>query len=77
MAEGKTEKTFEANFRKLEQLAQELQNDRVSVDELVPRIKDALEAIKICKGVLQATKSQLTEIEAEFAELEKATDEEG
>ena len=65
------EKVFEVNYRKLELLSQELQNDRVSIDELVPRIKEALSAIKVCKDVLQETKSQLVKIDAEFAELAK------
>lgn len=71
----KDEKTsFEENFKKLERLSEELQNDRVTVDELVPRIREALSAIKVCKKVLQDTKVQLTEIDAEFKELEKDND---
>ena len=63
--------SFEENFKKLERLSEELQSDKVSIDELVPRIREALSAIKICKKVLQDTKTQLTEIDAEFKELEK------
>jgi len=63
--------SFEENFKKLERLSEELQNDKVSIDELVPRIREALTAIKVCKKVLQDTKVQLTEIDAEFKELEK------
>ena len=63
---------FEDNFRKLEKLSQELQENKVSVDELVPRMKEALSAIKICKEVLVNTKSQLREVSQEFEELESA-----
>ena len=64
-----TEKSFEANFKKLEQLSKELQEDSISIDDLVPRMKEALESIKICKEVLQETKIKLTEVSNEFDEL--------
>ena len=66
-----TAKSFEENYRKLEQIAQELQENRISIDQLVPKTKEALEAIKVCKEVLKETKSQLREIQEEFLELEK------
>ncbi len=69
--------SFEENFRKLELLAQELQENKVSIDELVPRMKDALGAIKVCKEVLQETKSQLKQISEEFSNLESLTGNEG
>ena len=61
---------FEENFQKLEKLSQELQENKVSIDQLVPRMKEALTAIKVCKEVLVETKSQLTEIQTEFADLD-------
>ena len=60
---------FEENFKKLERLSQELQENKVSIDELVPKMKEALSAIKVCKEVLQETKVQLKEISAEFVEI--------
>ncbi len=63
-------KKFQTNFDKLEKLSTELQENKVSVDELVPRMKDALEAIQVCKEVLKNTKSKLSEINKEFEELE-------
>ena len=68
-----SKKPFEENFKKLETLSQELQENKVSIDELVPRMKDALGAIKVCKDVLKETKSQLTEINKEFADLDELT----
>lgn len=67
-------KSFEANFRMLEKLAQELQENRISIDELVPRIQQALAAIKICKDVLQQTKSKLTQLSTEFEGLSEKTE---
>lgn len=61
--------SFEENYKKLELLSQELQSNRISIDQLVPRMKEALDAIKICKTVLQRTKSQLSEIGAEFEKI--------
>ncbi len=65
----KDDQAFETNFRKLEELSQELQENKVSIDQLVPRMKDALESIKVCKDVLKETKSQLTQVNEQFEEL--------
>ena len=65
----KANNSFEDNYRKLEQLAEELQENQISVDQLVPRVQSALEAFKVCRGVLKETESKLTEISAEFATL--------
>ncbi len=71
-----TNKGFEENFRKLEALANELQENKISIDQLVPRMKEALSAIKVCKEVLKETRSQLTEINSEFAEVREKLAEE-
>lgn len=71
MSREKTESgAFEENFRKLESLSEELQQNKVSIDELVPRMKEALQAVKICKEVLKQTDAQLKEINEAFGELE-------
>lgn len=64
-------KNFQSNFEKLENLSAELQQNKISVDQLVPRMKEALEAIQICKEVLKTTKAKLVEINKEFEEIEK------
>ena len=68
------EERFEDHFKKLEALSGELQDNRVSIDELVPRMKDALNSIKICKSVLRNTNAQLQEISAEFLELDSVNE---
>lgn len=65
---------FELNFKKLEMLSQQLQNNEVSIDQLIPRMKDALSAIRVCKDVLKATKVQLKEIDSEFEQLAQKSD---
>ena len=62
--------SFERNFGKLEMLSQELQENKVSIDELVPRMKEASSAIGVCRKVLAETKHQLNQISSEFAEIE-------
>ncbi len=64
-------KQFEDNFNKLESLSQELQDNKISIDQLVSRMKDALAAFKVCKNVLSETKVQLTEITAEFSAFDE------
>jgi exonuclease VII small subunit len=63
-------KIFEENFKKLETLSLELQENKLSIDELVPRMKDALDAIKACKKVLGETKIQLEQVSEEFSKVE-------
>ncbi|MCC6932476.1 MAG: exodeoxyribonuclease VII small subunit [Deltaproteobacteria bacterium] len=74
MAESKKNaiRGFEENYKKLEKLAQELQENNISIDDLVPRMKEAVESIKICKEILKETKAQLTEVSSEFSELNEA-----
>lgn len=64
-----TKKVFEENFNLLEVLARDLQNGKISVDELVPKMKEATQAMKICKDVLKKTRIQLNEIESELQTL--------
>ncbi len=70
-----THKKFEDNFMLLESIARELQSGQVSVDELVPRMKEAAKSMKVCKEILKKTKIQIQEIEKEIASV--LEDEEG
>jgi exodeoxyribonuclease VII small subunit len=62
-------KQFEEKFKFLEDLTKELGEGSISVDQLVPKMKQATEAIKICKSVLKETKIELQQVEKEFEEL--------
>lgn len=66
---NKESESFEKNFKLLETLSKELNDGSISVDQLVPKMKQATEAIKICKEVLKNTKLELVEVEKEFEEL--------
>jgi exodeoxyribonuclease VII small subunit len=69
MGENSSDQSFEENYRTLETFSQDLQQDKVSVDQLVPRMKEALGAVKVCKNVLKETQSQLEKISNEFSEI--------
>jgi len=64
-----TKKGFDENFKILETLSKELQSGAVSIDELIPKMKQATDSIRVCKDVLKKTKIQLEEIESEFTDL--------
>lgn len=66
--------TFEEKFKFLENLSKELGDGSISVDQLVPKMKEASAAIKTCKEVLKNTKLELVEVEKEFEELMKEED---
>lgn len=68
---GEAKESFEQHFRLLESFANDLQDNKVSIDSLINRMKDALKSVKICKAVLARTASQLQELKGEFAELEE------
>lgn len=70
MSSKKESESFEKNFKKLEQISLELQENKISIDELVPRMKEALHSIAVCKSVLKETKAQLTQISAQFEQSE-------
>jgi len=64
-----TKKGFDENFKILESLSKELQSGAISIDELIPKMKQATDSIRVCKDVLKKTKIQLEEIESEFSDL--------
>jgi exonuclease VII small subunit len=48
-----TKKGFDENFKVLEVLSRELQGGTVSIDELIPKMKQATDSIRVCKDVLK------------------------
>lgn len=63
--------SFDENFKLLESLSKELQGGSVSIDQLIPKMKQATDSIRVCKDILKKTKVQLDEIEAEFSDIFK------
>jgi exodeoxyribonuclease VII small subunit len=69
-------KKFEDNFMLLESVAKDLQSGQVSVDDLVPKMKEAAKAMSVCKEVLKSTKIRIQEIEKEIAGVLEEVEEE-
>jgi exonuclease VII small subunit len=60
---------FETNFKKLDTLSKDLDQDKIPVDELIGRVRDGAEAAKACFAIIKETEDGLANFEAVFAEL--------
>ncbi len=59
----KTEElTYEKAFAELEAIMEDLQQDRISVDELTVKVKRAAELISFCNEMLRSTEAEVTKI---------------
>ena len=65
----KKNESFEENFKKLETFVSELKGDDILLDDLVPKMKEALSSIKVCKDVLKKTEEQLEMVKVELDEI--------
>lgn len=54
--------TYEAAYNELEQIADEIENDTVSVDVLAEKVKRAAELIAFCQAKLTATETEVNKI---------------
>lgn len=62
MSKVKNTKNFEENYKKLQEIANKLkQGQQVSVDQLLPLIKEATVAYEKCKSRLQAVNTAVNE----------------
>ncbi len=59
---AKEKLTYESAFTELETIMQDLQEDRISVDELTAKVKRAAELIEFCNGMLRSTEEEITTI---------------
>jgi exodeoxyribonuclease VII small subunit len=69
MSETTVQKKFETNFRKLEQIAGDLEKETVSIDELIPRAQEGAEAARNCLEVLARSEAALVEIDRVYAQI--------
>ncbi|MBL7662781.1 exodeoxyribonuclease VII small subunit [bacterium] len=65
--------SFTSHYTKIETLVKELETNKISVDELIPRLESALDSLQVCKSMLSKTQLRLSEIKQELEQL--ATDE--
>jgi exodeoxyribonuclease VII small subunit len=54
--------TYETAFTELEAIMQDLQEDRISVDELTSKVKRAAELITFCNTMLRSTEEEVNAI---------------
>jgi exodeoxyribonuclease VII small subunit len=54
--------TYERAYEELELIMQELQADKVSVDELTVKVKRAAELITFCNNMLRSTEDEVNKI---------------
>lgn len=54
--------TYERAYEELEAIMQELQEDRISVDELTSKVKRAAELITFCNDMLRSTETEVNKI---------------
>ena len=56
------ELTYESAFNELEAIMQDLQEDKISVDELTAKVKRAAELIAFCNDMLRSTEAEVSKI---------------
>jgi len=57
-----TNLTYEAAYKELTEIAQEIENESVSVDVLADKVKRASELIEFCQAKLRATETEVNKI---------------
>ncbi len=56
------EMTYEKAYEELEAIMQQLQEDRISVDDLTVKVKRAAELITFCNEMLRSTETEVNKI---------------
>lgn len=56
------EMTYEKAYDELEAIMQQLQEDRISVDDLTAKVKRAAELITFCNEMLRSTETEVNKI---------------
>ena len=54
--------TYESAFTELEAIMQDLQEDKIGVDELTAKVKRAAELIGFCNDMLRSTEAEVSKI---------------
>lgn len=71
MSPGDTSQSpkYEENFNILERITESLNKDEISIDDLVEKTREALNAARTCMDILNKQKGEFTRLEAEFSQL--------
>jgi exodeoxyribonuclease VII small subunit len=54
--------TYEKAYEELDAIMQDLQEDKISVDELTAKVKRAAELITFCNDMLRSTEAEVNKI---------------
>jgi exodeoxyribonuclease VII small subunit len=67
-ADKSTTLTYEKAYAELEKIAEEIENEDVSVDVLAEKVKRASELVEFCQAKLKSTEEEVNKILAQMAE---------
>jgi exodeoxyribonuclease VII small subunit len=67
-------KTYEESFAVLERITESLNKDEISIDDLVKKTREALEAARTCMDILKKQRGEFKKLEKEFAQLLETPD---
>jgi exodeoxyribonuclease VII small subunit len=70
-------KTYKAAYQRLEEIANQIDNNEVEIDQLAELIKEAKDLKKFCDGVLKQTKQDIEESLSKDEDKVKGPFEEG
>ncbi|HMQ76553.1 MAG TPA: exodeoxyribonuclease VII small subunit [Flavobacteriales bacterium] len=60
--------TYDTAYAELERIMQDLQEDRIGVDELTAKVKRAVELVAFCNTLLRATEEEVERIVKQLGE---------
>jgi len=63
--------TYEEAYKELNEIAGEIENDTISVDQLAQKVKRASELIKICQSKLREAETEVNNIITQMDEADE------
>jgi exodeoxyribonuclease VII small subunit len=64
--------TYEEAYKELSEIALEIENDTISVDQLATKVKRASELIKVCQSKLREAETQVNNIITQMDEADES-----
>lgn len=64
--------TYEEAYKELTEIAGEIENDTISVDQLAQKVKRASELIKICQSKLREAETEVNNIITQMDEADES-----
>lgn len=63
--------TYEEAYKELSEIARDIENETISVDQLAQKVKRASELITFCQSKLRATETEVNNIIAQMDESDE------